>query len=58
MPLSSVFPGRLSDHEEEATVDDHNDIETPIEQAWPRPLSEQLLERSRPEAMYEDENGA
>ncbi|KAG2338846.1 hypothetical protein BDR05DRAFT_951659 [Suillus weaverae] len=73
-PLSSVFPGRFSDHEEdegmneeeapalpivtieEATVDGHSDLETPIKRAHPRPLSEQLLGRSRPKAMYEDEN--
>ncbi|KAG2030786.1 hypothetical protein BDR03DRAFT_161432 [Suillus americanus] len=73
-PLSSVFPGRLSDHEEgegankeqastlpivtieEATVDGHSDVETPIKRVRPRPVSEQLLGRSRPKAMYEDEN--
>lgn len=73
-PLSEVFPGRLSDHEEregmdeektstlpivtieEATVDGHSDVETPSKRARARPLSEQLLGRSRPKAMYEDEN--
>ncbi|KAG1854418.1 hypothetical protein DFJ58DRAFT_787853 [Suillus subalutaceus] len=73
-PLSSVFPGRLSDHEEgegvneeeastlpivtieEATVDGHSDVETPIKRVRQRPVSEQLLGRSRPKAMYEDEN--
>jgi hypothetical protein len=74
-PLSSVFPERLSDHEEgggindeeastvpivtieEATVDGHSDVETPIKRVRPRPVSEQPLGRSRPKAMYEDENG-
>jgi hypothetical protein len=73
-PLSSVFPERLSDHEEgggindeeastvpivtieEATVDGHSDVETPIKRVRPRPVSEQPLGRSRPKAMYEDEN--
>ncbi|KAG1849200.1 hypothetical protein F4604DRAFT_1811164 [Suillus subluteus] len=73
-PLSSVFPRRLSDHEEgegvneeeastlpivtieEATVDGHSDVETPIKRVRQRPVSEQLLGRSRPKAMYEDEN--
>jgi hypothetical protein len=42
---------------EEATVDGHSDVETPSKRARARPLSEQLLGRSRPKAMYEDENG-
>ncbi|KAG0697268.1 hypothetical protein DFH29DRAFT_160061 [Suillus ampliporus] len=41
---------------EEATVDGHSDHETPMKRARPRPLSEQLLGRSRPKAMHEDEN--
>ncbi|KAG2134191.1 uncharacterized protein EDB93DRAFT_1173064 [Suillus bovinus] len=41
---------------EEATVDGHSDLETPIKRERLRPLSEQLLGRSRPKAMYEDEN--
>ncbi|KAG2365179.1 hypothetical protein BDR07DRAFT_1470529 [Suillus spraguei] len=70
-PLSSVFPEKMSDQEEvneegastvpivtieEATVDGHSDVETPIKRARPRPVSEHLLGRSRPKAMYEDEN--
>lgn len=45
---------------EEATIDGHgqSDLETPIKRARPRPMSEMLLGRSRPKAMYEDENGA
>ncbi|KAG1727136.1 hypothetical protein EDB19DRAFT_1914356 [Suillus lakei] len=41
---------------EEATVDGHSDLDTPVKQTRPRPLSEQPLGRSRPKAMYEDEN--
>ncbi|KAG1847994.1 hypothetical protein C8R48DRAFT_779063 [Suillus tomentosus] len=41
---------------EEATVDGHSDLETPVKRARLRPLSEQPLGRSRPKAMYEDEN--
>jgi hypothetical protein len=72
-PLAAIFPGGMSEpHDddvvasppivtvEEATVDGHghSDLETPIKRARPRPMSEMLLGRSRPKAMYEDENGA
>jgi len=45
---------------EEASVDGHgqSDLETPMKRPRPRPMSEMLLGRSRPKAMYEDENGA
>ncbi|OJA11619.1 hypothetical protein AZE42_05475 [Rhizopogon vesiculosus] len=70
-PLAAVFPGGMSEPQddddvaaplivtiEEATVDGHgqSDLETPIKRARPRPMSEMLLGRSRPKAMYEDEN--
>lgn len=42
---------------EEATADGHSDVETPSKRPRARPLSEQPLGRSRPKAMYEDENG-
>ena len=49
---------------EEATMDDH-DVDglssavqtTPIKKPCPRPLSEQLLGRARPQAMHEEESG-
>ncbi|KAF9219060.1 hypothetical protein BS17DRAFT_439592 [Gyrodon lividus] len=81
-PLAAVFPGTLSEREEEemtsqhvapivtieeATVDGHwmgdeesaAPMETPVKRARARPMSEQLLGRSRPKAMYEgdDDNG-
>jgi serine/arginine repetitive matrix protein 2 len=44
---------------EEASSDGHgqSDLETPMKRARPRPMSEMLLGRSRPKAVYEDENG-
>ncbi|KAF8839757.1 hypothetical protein BDN67DRAFT_736710 [Paxillus ammoniavirescens] len=81
-PLAAVFPGTLSEREEEevaqqpvapivtiqeATVDGHGteeeesalSMETPVKRARARPMSEQLLGRSRPKAMHEgdDDNG-
>ncbi|KAH7884200.1 hypothetical protein F5I97DRAFT_1671717 [Phlebopus sp. FC_14] len=77
-PLAAIFPGTLSEHEEEevsphpvtpvvtieeATVDGHESVEdesvvsveTPVKRARPRPMSEQLLGRSRPKAIYEED---
>ncbi|KIJ60131.1 hypothetical protein HYDPIDRAFT_32553 [Hydnomerulius pinastri MD-312] len=77
-PLAAIFPGTLSEREEEemvpnpappivtieeATVDGHgveedetSSMETPVKRARPRPMSEQLLGRSRPKAMYEEDD--
>ncbi|KAH7920517.1 hypothetical protein BV22DRAFT_1133018 [Leucogyrophana mollusca] len=50
---------------EEATADGHSlpdddvpdrSMETPVKRARPRPVSEQLLGRSRPKAIYEDDD--
>jgi len=45
---------------EEASVDGHgqSDLETPMKRPRLRPMNEMLLGRSRPKAMYEDENSA
>ncbi|KAF9235707.1 hypothetical protein BU15DRAFT_89481 [Melanogaster broomeanus] len=76
-PLAAVFPGTLSEREEEemqraaptvtieeATVDEHrmeqesaSTAETPMKRSRARPLSEQLLGRSRPKAFYEGDDG-
>ncbi|KAI0938313.1 hypothetical protein AcV5_000019 [Taiwanofungus camphoratus] len=48
---------------EEATVDGHSDhteerrIETPVKRARPRPVSEQMLGRARPQAICDDGDG-
>ena len=49
---------------EEATTDNHgvNGLSsavqmTPVKKPCPRPLSEQLLGRARPQAMHEEESG-
>jgi len=44
----------------EATVDGHegSNLEAPIKQARPRPVSEMHLGHSMPKGVYEDENGA
>ncbi|KIK98105.1 hypothetical protein PAXRUDRAFT_725108 [Paxillus rubicundulus Ve08.2h10] len=78
-PLAAVFPGTLSEREEEevaqrpvapivtiqeATVDGHGteeeesvlSMETPVKRARARPVSEQLLGRSRPKAIYEGDD--
>ncbi|KAI6028122.1 hypothetical protein EDC04DRAFT_164044 [Pisolithus marmoratus] len=74
-PLAAIFPGTLSEHEEEgaapgpfppivtveeATVEECSvdeatlSTETPVKRTRLRPMSEQLLSRSRPKAIYDD----
>ncbi|KAL4064764.1 hypothetical protein V8B97DRAFT_2010772 [Scleroderma yunnanense] len=74
-PLAAIFPGTLSEREEEEVVtnpvapivtieeatmegcsgdEDILPTETPVKRARPRPISEQLLGRSRPKAIYDD----
>lgn len=69
-PLSEVFPDVQSNSParsteyplltvEEATSDGHGDpdasLATPLKKARPRPMSEQLLGKSRPKGMYEED---
>lgn len=55
-PIVTVEAATLDGHE--AVADDNVEIvETPIKRARPRPVSEQLLGRPRPQAMFEEENG-
>ncbi|KAI6020976.1 hypothetical protein BKA83DRAFT_4293512 [Pisolithus microcarpus] len=74
-PLAAIFPGALSEHEEEdftpgpvlpivtveeATIQECSadevtlSNETPMKRTRLRPMSEQLLSRSRPKAIYDD----
>ncbi|OCH83538.1 hypothetical protein OBBRIDRAFT_840453, partial [Obba rivulosa] len=60
-PPASVFDRPIVTVEE-TTADGHGDpsqspAETPVKQARPRPVSEQLLGRSRPQAICEDSHG-
>ncbi|OCH91742.1 hypothetical protein OBBRIDRAFT_833966 [Obba rivulosa] len=60
-PPASVFDRPIVTVEE-ATADGHSDpsrspAETPVKRARPRPVSEQLLGRSRPQAICEDSHG-
>ena len=76
-PLAAIFPGTLSEREEEETANPVTPIvtieeatmegcsgdeemlltETPIKRARSRPMSEDLLGRSRPKAIYDDGDG-
>ncbi|RDB27260.1 hypothetical protein Hypma_004359 [Hypsizygus marmoreus] len=47
----------IIEEEEEDQVQDEQPLATPVKRARPRPLSEQLLGRSRPRPMYEGEDG-
>ncbi|KAI6113748.1 hypothetical protein EDD16DRAFT_1802786, partial [Pisolithus croceorrhizus] len=74
-PLAAIFPGTLSEHDEEdvspnpvlpvltveeATIEECSadevtlSSETPMKRTCLRPMSEQLLSRSRPKAIYDD----
>ncbi|KAF9055274.1 hypothetical protein BDZ89DRAFT_1087946 [Hymenopellis radicata] len=65
-PLSDVFPdveamdGDEPDDAipiiavESATSDGHSTVSTPVRRARPRPVSEQMLGRSRPQGFHED----
>ncbi|RDB16264.1 hypothetical protein Hypma_003001 [Hypsizygus marmoreus] len=47
----------IIEEEEEDQVQDEQPLATPVKRARPRPLSEQLLGKSRPRPMYEGEDG-